>query len=377
MDWRADFFSCVRSEMKIVVFGNGSGFGGAQTAFRRLVDFLTSDGHEVGVIGLVRKGDVLPATGKTTFGLRVNYEGWSISRLIQTLRAARVARRFAPDLFVTVGLAKSAELIARHLSKLAYRIAQDFIFGRTPNDPLLSRLPYTFDALAVQAPSMIDELRKQGFNALPVSWLPCFPDPLVPGFRRTTKPGATGIRLAYFGRLAPNKGLDLLLHALAMGKFAGPVALDIWGNGSELERLEELCRAHSLGSVVNFCGRYPEGAEFARLICDYDALVLPSTGIEGLPLILLEAMAYGVPFLATRVGAIPDCCAHNEDAVLVDPSTDAIRSGLEQLVSRLVAKSFSTERLIDYYAKNFSYDVMASRWREMMSDSRSFFSAHV
>ena len=134
--------------MKIVVFGNGRGFGGAQQAFRGLIDFLVADGHSVGVIGLVGSNDVLPGNKSLNFASRLNEESWRMVKVAQTLCAARRCRRFKPELFVAVGLAKSAELIARCLPRKTFRIAQDFIFGRSPNDPLLKRLPSAFDALA-------------------------------------------------------------------------------------------------------------------------------------------------------------------------------------------------------------------------------------
>ena len=131
-----------------------------------------------------------------------------------------------------------------------------------------------------------------------------------------------------------------------------------------------------LSDSIAFRGRYPEGVDYARLICSYDGLVLPSLGLEGLPLILLEAMAYGVPILTTRVGAISDCCVNNEDAVLVEPNVEALRIGLEEFVDRASANTFSTERLIRYYQIHFSFDVLADRWRKMMADPKNFFSCN-
>jgi len=357
--------------MKIVVFGNGCGFGGAQTAFRRLVDFFASEGHSIGVIGVVRKDDVLPSHDKAAFAVRLNNDSWRIIKLNQTLHAAERARRFAPDLFVTVGLAKSAVLIARYLPRQTFRLAQDFIFGRSLDDPLFKPLRHTFHALAVQASSMIAPLRAQGFNAVPLSWLPCFPDPPQTGFSRAERNGRPEVRLAYFGRLAPNKGIDLLLQTLASAKLTAPTTLDVWGGGSELEPLKQLAAGLPCRDSVQFRGRYPEGPDYARLMCGYDGLVLPSTGIEGLPLILLEAMAYGVPFLSTRVGAIPDCA--NEDAVLVEPRLDALRGGLERFVMLAAANQFFAARLQRHYAEHFSHPVMANRWREMMANPKQFF----
>jgi glycosyltransferase involved in cell wall biosynthesis len=362
------------AEMKVVVFGNCSGLGGAQTSFRRLVDFFVAAGHGVGVIGLTHSAAELPLRGKTAFAVRVNEGNASpVRKVAQTLRAAARARYYEPEIFVAVGLAKSASIIAQLLASRTFRICQDFIYGRKIDDPLLRSCLRGFDALAVQAPSMVSALRAQGFGLRPLSWLPCFPELPHSGFRRVRR-GDSQIRLVYMGRLAPNKGLDLLLEALAIAKLPKAIVVDIWGGGVELPKLSSLAVERGLVSAVRFCGNYPEGTGHAKLICSYDGLVLPSRGLEGLPLILLEAMACGVPFLATRVGAIPDCCIDNEDAILVEPNVGSLRTGLERFVERAASGTFSVERLIRYYQSHFSSEVMAKRWREMLVDPRSFFS---
>jgi glycosyltransferase involved in cell wall biosynthesis len=360
--------------MNIVVFGNGTGFGGAQTAFRRLVDFLISEGHSVGIVSLSGKHEEFFGNSSAAFQSRIDYPEDSRARKVaQTLRAAMRARRHRPELFIAVGLAKSANMVARLFPKTTFRVCQDFIFGRHRDDPLLRSADRSFDALAVQSPSMVGALRSQNYDALPLAFLPCFPDP-TQGGSRPAGSSAEQVRLGYFGRLAPNKGLDLLLRALASAKFSAKVSLDIWGRGSEETRLKQLTSELKLETSVQLKGPYPSEGNY--LIAEYDGLVVPSTGSEGLPLILLEAMAQGVPFLTTRVGAIPDCCVGNEDVLLIEPNVDALRNGLEQFVIRMATHDFSPARLIRYYQDNFSYEVMANRWRAMVAEPKQFFAAN-
>jgi glycosyltransferase involved in cell wall biosynthesis len=375
----ADFFQPAWFKMNIVVFGNATGWGGAQTAFRRLVDFLAADGHSVGIIGLVKAEDKLPTSGgrRPAFALRIeNQMGSHVKKLAQTLWAGLRARQFRPHFFVSIGLMKSSALIARMLPEETFCIGQEFICGRDINDPLMKSAVRSFDALAVQSPSMIDVLRARGFNELPLSWLPCFPHAPCAGFSRQPRLNRPEIRLGYFGRIEPLKGLEGLLQALAIAKCCAPVILDIWGSGGEINKLKRIAAELGLSDSIAFRGRYPEGVDYARLICSYDGLMLPSLGLEGLPLILLEAMAYGVPIFTTRVGAISDCCVNNEDAVLVEPNVEALRIGLEEFVGRAAANTFSTERLIRYYQIHFGFEALAGRWRKMMADPQNFFSCN-
>jgi glycosyltransferase involved in cell wall biosynthesis len=363
--------------MNIVAFGNATGFGGAQTAFRRLVDFLVGDGHSLGIIGLVGPEDKLPVTGSRPpeFALRIeNQPGKPQKKLAQTLWAGWRARQYRPRCFISVGLAQSSALIARILPAGTFCIGQEFISGRHLNEPVMKSAVRSFDALAVQTPSMIGALRRNGFNELPLAWLPCFPDAPCAGFERARRDDRAEIRLGYFGRIEPLKGIDRLLRAMAASKCCAPVSLDLWGSGVESDKLRRLAGECGLSDRVALRGAYPEGAAYARLLCSYDGVVLPSTGLEGLPLVLLEAMAYGVPILTTRVGAIAECCADNEDAILVEPGVEALRVGLEEFVRRAWTNTFSTARMIRYHQARFSFDVLAAPWRKMISDPPSYFS---
>lgn len=360
--------------MKVIVFGNGQGFGGAQTAFRRLIEFLIADGHSVAVIGIMEAGDAIPSAGQVTRIARIPEASSSpVKKLIASAGAGIKSRAFHPDIFISVGLAKSAALIARFLPSNTFRLAQDFIYGRALDDALLGTVEGSFDALAVQAPAMERDLVDRGFDRLPLSWLPCFPDLPEPGHLRVLPARSTSLRFAYFGRLAPNKGIDLLIQALAALQSSADPILDIWGGGSEAMKLQTLAEDLGIADRVKFRGRYPSGSDYAKQICEYDGIILPSISTEGLPLILLEAMSYGVPFLTTRVGAIPDCCVGNPDCILVDPTIEAIGEGLDSFVSGLKDQKFPPERLRDYYDHHFSESVMADRWRAMLQDPRDFF----
>jgi glycosyltransferase involved in cell wall biosynthesis len=106
-------------------------------------------------------------------------------------------------------------------------------------------------------------------------------------------------RLLFVGRLTQAKGVDVALQACAMlGKDGAAVRLDVAGEGPERERLEEL--AKRLGVAAKFHG----GVPFEEVLGLYEAadiLVLPSR-TEGWPKVLVEAMAFGVPCVATGGG---------------------------------------------------------------------------
>jgi glycosyltransferase involved in cell wall biosynthesis len=363
--------------MNILVMGNGSGFGGAQTAFRSLIGFLQLEGHRIGSISITDESEDIPNAGSLALYRRIDFQANTGARGIRkcgrTVVAAAAARKFGPNLFIAIGLSHSANLVARFLPSSCYRICQDFVAGRSLDDPYFESSTRYFDAVAHQAPSMTRSWIEKGFKRKPLNWLPCFPVAPIEGLRRADRPERTSIRIAYFGRLAPNKGLGLFFEAIAHVELPIPLEVHIWGSGPDRERLESCARTLGLTGTVSFKGSYPTEAAGAALMCSYDALVLPSIGSEGLPLILLEAMAYGIPVLATDVGAIRDCCLDNPDFLLTNATADGLISGVNELARRLMNNDLDTRRLQAYYTHHFSHDAMAQRWRKCLRSPTKFF----
>ncbi len=126
------------------------------------------------------------------------------------------------------------------------------------------------------------------------------------------------LRVMAAARLTPQKGLDLLVEAVGrLGSDAG-LEVDLYGEGPERQRLEERCRELGLGATVRFhgwCGNVV--AELA----EHDLFVIPSRH-EGMPYVLLEAMASGIPVIAADVPGIVEALAGGRAGLLV-PRDDA------------------------------------------------------
>lgn len=119
------------------------------------------------------------------------------------------------------------------------------------------------------------------------------------------------------GRLSPEKGFDILLEALTLVTATGiDVQLVIFGEGEERSQLEEKIHSLQLENRVLLPGFLAEVKDYLPL---FDAFVLPSL-TEGLPMVLLEAMAAGIPIVASRVGGIPKALDEGRGGILVSAS---------------------------------------------------------
>jgi glycosyltransferase involved in cell wall biosynthesis len=124
--------------------------------------------------------------------------------------------------------------------------------------------------------------------------------------------------LLSIGRLSREKAHADLIKALAHLRHIHPeinARLIVVGEGPERKRIQQLARTLALGARVTFVGHVSNSAPYYAIS---DAMVLPSHS-EGSPNVLLEAMAAGVPVVATQVGGVPEIVNHNHSALLVAP----------------------------------------------------------
>lgn len=126
------------------------------------------------------------------------------------------------------------------------------------------------------------------------------------------------LRLLFVGRLARQKGLDVLLQALAKLKGRIAFTLRVVGEGKESEQLHSQTQRIGLQENVEFCGHK---TDVVRQYAWCEVLVMPSR-FEGMPNVALEALSSGRPVLGCRVGGIEELVKPDINGWLV-PSEDA------------------------------------------------------
>lgn len=143
------------------------------------------------------------------------------------------------------------------------------------------------------------------------------------------------LRFLYVGMLSPRKGVDDLLTALSRLFERGISAhLQIVGTGPELGRLKERAGELLLEGRVEFTGYVSDPDELAATYAGSDVFVLPSRN-EGLPRVLYEAAASGLPIVATSVGGTAASFAHGVNALIVPPGdVEALVAAMEEVCVR-------------------------------------------
>lgn len=162
-------------------------------------------------------------------------------------------------------------------------------------------------------------------------------------------PDHAPIRLLTVSRIDPRKGLRYLPPALAQLVQAGhDVRLTIVGptvgtmGEEERERVQAEAGTHAVADRIEFLGArtLPQVLALAR---EHDLFVLPTLPGEGVPRVLLEAMASGLPIVVSDVAGVPTLVQHEVNGLLVPPSDPA---ALATAIARLIQDGDLRRRLI-------------------------------
>lgn len=288
--------------------------------------------------------------------------GWSLGRPGRLGRALRLALATRPagikatvwQIFYLV----EAMVLAHHLCRNGVtRIHNHFAMASSSVAMLaseLSGIPYSFtlhgpaDFLETRRWRLDEKIARAGFVAcisqFSRSQGMLFSDPahwprlhivhcgVVPG-RYGRDPGRpAGRHVLFVGRLAAAKGVPILLDTFARlrARFAD-ARLTLIGDGPDRARLEARAAALGLGDAVTFTG-YLNQDEVAAHLAQGDLFVLPSFA-EGVPVVLMEAMATGLPVLATRIAGIPELVEDGLSGRIVAPGdSDAFADAMIALL---------------------------------------------
>jgi len=166
------------------------------------------------------------------------------------------------------------------------------------------------------------------------------------------------------------KGHRFLISAMSDPRLAA-ARLVIVGDGPQDAALRDQAAASGVGARIIFAGQQEDVAPWLQA---FDIFVLPSTGNEGVPQALMQAMATGLPVVTTAVGAIPELVRDGETGLIVPPeNVDALVGAIarllanEELAARLgaagdehVSKSFTANSMLDSMEAIFYDAVRAS-----------------
>ena len=198
-------------------------------------------------------------------------------------------------------------------------------------------------------------------------------DPQI--FGPATDPvSSTTFRILCVGRLTPAKGQHLLIDAVArLGAEGRDVHLHIVGAGVDRESLERQTANASAERWITFEGAVNQD-RIRAFYAKADAFCIPSFA-EGIPIVLMEAMAMEIPCVTTQITGIPELIRHGVDGLLVAPSdldglVDALRSLIDDPALARRLGTSGRQRVIEHYDLAANVERLAETFRGRVAPDR-------
>ena len=164
-------------------------------------------------------------------------------------------------------------------------------------------------------------------------------------------------RIISVAHLKKVKGLDYLIKAMpAVLKDFPDAEFVLVGDGPERKNLENLAHSLGLGGRVKFKGALPH-SQVAQELAKAEVFVLPSLA-EGFGIAVVEAMAAGLPVIASRVGGITDIIQHNHNGLLIEPESP-------QAIADAVIKLFTNPGLAQTLTQNARRNTNRYSWQNI------------
>lgn len=218
------------------------------------------------------------------------------------------------------------------------------------------------DAVVAVSPAICEDLVARGVKSERIRHIPNgVPAELLPP--RPLNPKA---RILFVGRLVDEKNVQLAIDALAVvARTFADISLEVAGDGPLRGALEDYACSLGVESRVRFLGFVDD---LSGRMASADVFLMTSR-TEGMPMALLEAVAAGLPIVATAVGSIPEVVRNEAEALLV-PSGDL--SALVAALFRILNNPDEAQRRARAaqlrFAANYTADAMAMHYAELYED---------
>jgi glycosyltransferase involved in cell wall biosynthesis len=346
--------------MRVLLMSWLAGRGGIETHFLHLSRLLTARGDEVTVASrfalpetpLIEEAARIPVRLLTTpFAGDLRRYRWSTAVALVTW-PPRMWRGY--DRILTTEVSRLTPLWKRFLrprGRLMLVRAGDL--ARAQDRP--AAIGHV-DEILVETERQAEAVRREWRVSVPVKAIPHLglvesPPPRAP--RLASGP----LRVTFLGRLVEDKGIFRLLDVI------GDARLRFCGSGADRERLVREIARRGLGDRVEVRGPWNGAGELAALLADTDVVALLSRS-EGLPLVLLEALAHGVPFVATDVGAVREL-ANPQVRIVREWDAEAARRAFAELGEGLRRES-PAAFLQAFHRERFGHARLAAAWLDAL-----------
>ena len=355
------------------------GAGGIETHLLNLCRLLVDSGAEVTFVTRVARPETPLVQLAREIPIRListpfanDLRWFRLSTVWALLVWPLMLRRGRFDVLYTIEISRFTKFLARFVKDSGRVIAGRIGEPLKDHDSVYPKANHILDGVIAETPLQVVAFQAAVTADVPVAAIPLLGQYSEPPERVSRTIGE--LRVAYLGRYDRAKGIYRLLQ-LWDDLDIQPARLDFYGHGEEGGNLRREIKDRCLRGVhVN--GGWTGALELSAIFAQTDLLVLPSE-TEGLPVVLLEAMAYGVPFVATNVGAVGTLAEDNPDVCVVTLGDTELKNGIEEMARKIRAGEVRGERLQEYHRRRYSHECISQRWVEALLNADEFWTTPV
>lgn len=315
--------------------------GGLEQAFVNVTRMLLSLGHDV-ELWVPEKAPYLGELEKVCTRVELRSHGYL--DFFALMRHRKNVKKSAPDLIISHNSRATSLLVN---ASAGYKIPH-LAFSHGYKTHRFKKV----DHVVVLTEDMKKHFMSAGYIDKIVSIFPNVIERVPDITSRKVPVQGQPIRLGYVGRLNEEKGLEDLLHALALITNSQRLELHIAGSGPDQVLIEDLARKLEITSSLHFSGWVDDIQSWMNSI---NLIVVPSRS-ESFGIVVLEAAAYGCPVIATNVAGPASQVTHKVDGWLAKPcSPKSLAKVIEYVLQR--PESWEAVRQAAYQrAKHYQMD---------------------
>jgi GalNAc-alpha-(1->4)-GalNAc-alpha-(1->3)-diNAcBac-PP-undecaprenol alpha-1,4-N-acetyl-D-galactosaminyltransferase len=363
--------------MRIMLVGSSMTAGGAERVAATLVNHWSTNGHKVALVTVASTDDdfypLEPRITRIALDLlrcSRNWRDFVINNFTRIRKLRSAIRDFKPEIIISFIDTTNVRMLLASIGTGIPLIVEEHI------DPtqhplgnivkLLRRVLYKrASAVVVLTPG----IAQWASSFVKSEAIHVIPNPISLQFHKNglVEPARDGHRVIAIGRLEVQKGFDMLLRAFAQNAQQHPSwTLMVIGDGSERDRLQALAAALQISDRVKWerAVKEPE-KELHRS----DLFVL-SSRYEGLPMVLLEAMACGLPVVSFDCPSGPREIIHDGEDGLLVPANEigALAAAMDRLMSSEDERKRLGERAA-HVVERFGLAKVATMWTELFEQT--------
>ena len=213
----------------------------------------------------------------------------------------------------------------------------------------------------------INVMAKYGGNTDKIEIVRCGVDSNSNYEKPQVSPNSKPVVIGTLGRLVEKKGIDTLIDAAAiLAESRLDFRIEVAGDGPLMDDLKQQVKAANLSEVITFLGSMPH-TEALGWIKTLDAFVLAgkkdSNGdMDGIPVVLMEAMNFGIPVISTQLSGIPELVIHKQTGLLCPPDdADSLAMAIQDLFRLPEQTNWLAEVAKERIVHEFDQDLNAKR----------------